>query len=389
MSAPDATAVHQLAESLDLGDGVSSIVRCAASVLASLGEPAAILSRPIWVPDELLAETRPPAAMLATPAPGLIFHYWGYNSCTWMIDGTPARKALWYHNITPPRYFTAELPQHWMTTQGYAQLSGLASRFDLLIGDSRYNVASLSRWLRRPRPALHVYPVVEPAAERAAPVDEATRARLAASTGTKLLFVGRVARNKRHDDLLRAFDAYRRRFDPRAQLWLVGSDRSDPPYRETLEALRRSLPSGDAVTFTGKVPDPVLRAYLLAADVLVCASEHEGFCIPIAQAMALDIPVVARAAAAVPETLGDGGVTVRDWQPEVVAEAIFAVRPGGPRRDAVVARQRDAVTRFSAAELAARIDAIVRFLRIGEHSSYFERAEPAGYRDEEAVRGVG
>jgi L-malate glycosyltransferase len=387
VSTRDATRIHQLAESLDLGDGVTSIVRRMAGMLAEhYDEPREILSRPIWVPAELRPESRPPSAMLATAVPALVFHYWGYNSCTWMLDATPGRKAIWYHNITPPRFFASDLPQHWMTRQGYAQLSEIASRFDLLIGVSRYNVASLARYLRRPRPALHVYPVVEPDEERTAPHDAELRARLAAERGTKLLFIGRIARNKRHDDLMRAFDAYRRKYDPIAKLWLVGNDRCDPAYRAELERHRQSLPSGDAVTFTGKVSDEALRSYLLAADVLLCASEHEGFCIPVAQAMALDIPVVARAAAALPETLGDGGVQLTEWDPARVAEAIVAVRPGGPRRDAVVAAQRAAATRFSAGEVRARLDAVVRFLRIGEQSRLFEWVSPPG---EEWTRGVG
>jgi glycosyltransferase involved in cell wall biosynthesis len=387
---PDATAVHQLAESLDWGDGVTTIVRRTASILGSFGEPPAILSRAMWVHHALLAETQPPEAVLGTPVPGLIFHYWGYNSCTWLLDVAPGRKALWYHNITPPRYFTPEVPQHWMTMQGYAQLSAMASRFDLLIGDSRYNVASLAPYLRRPRPALQVYPVVEPAEERAAPVDESVRASLAAVKGTKLLFVGRVARNKRYDDLLRAFDVYQRRFDPGARLFLVGNDRCDQPYRAELGAQVRELARGDAVTFTGKVSDAALRAYLSAADVLLCASEHEGFCIPIAQAMALDVPVVARRAAAIPETLGDGGMLLPYWDPDTVAEAIFAVRPGGARRDAVLAHQRAAVARFSAAEARARIEAVVRFLRVGEPSDLFSWVNPTTYWSEEEVpRGMG
>jgi glycosyltransferase involved in cell wall biosynthesis len=378
---PDATAIHQLAESLDWGDGVSSIVRRAATILGTLGEPPAILAKPVWVPDDLLPETQPPSAMLATPAPGLVFHYWGYNSCVWMLDATAGRKALWYHNITPPRFFAPELAQHWMTVQGYAQLSAIASRFDLIVGDSRYNVAQVARYLRRPRPSLHVYPVVEREAERAAPFDEALRDRLRATPGTKLVFIGRVARNKRHDELLRAFEAYRRRYDPAAKLWFVGSEHCDPSFRADLEALRHELACGEAVTFTGKVPDPALRAYLAAADVLVCASEHEGFCIPVAQAMALDVPVVARAAAAVPETLGDGGVQLASWDAGAAADAIFAVRPGGPRRAEVVERQRAALARFSHTEAHARLAAIVAFLRAGTWSPYFERLEVA--------RGVG
>jgi glycosyltransferase involved in cell wall biosynthesis len=305
------------------------------------------------------------------------------------MHATRGRRAIWYHNITPPRFFRAGDPLHALTARGYTQLAEIASRFDLLIGDSRFNVTSLAPYLRRPRPGLHIHPVVEPDEERAAPVDDALVTRLRAEPGTKLLFIGRIARNKRQDAVMRAFDAYRSRFDPRARLWLVGSEHGDPAYRAEIERLRYDLEGGVAVTLTGKVPDPALRAYLLAADVLVCASEHEGFGIPLAQAMALDVPVVARAAAAVPETLGAGGVLVRGWDPREVAELVHAVHGDPVRRRELLDRQRASVSRFSLAEARARVEAVARFLRHGTRSPLFETIAPDGGWSREVGDGAG
>jgi glycosyltransferase involved in cell wall biosynthesis len=385
----DASAVRQLAEALALGDGVTAIVRRAADILATLGEPPGILAHRKWVPDAILHETRPCHEILRPADPGLVFHYWGHNSSTWVMDATRGRRAIWYHNVTPPRFFRPGEPLHALTARGYTQLAEIACRFDLLIGDSRFNVESLARYLRRPRPALHIYPVVEPDEERAAPVDDALVARLRAEPGTKCLFIGRIARNKRQDAVMRAFDAYRSRFDPRAQLWLVGSEHGDPAYRAELERLRSGLEGGTAVTLTGKVSDAALRAYLRAADVLVCASEHEGFGIPLAQAMALDVPVIARAAAAVAETLGAGGVLVRDWDPREVAELIHAVQGDPDRRSELLARQRASVVRFSFAEARARLEAVVRFLRQGTPSAFFEPVSPPEAWSQEARVGAG
>jgi glycosyltransferase involved in cell wall biosynthesis len=372
----DATAVFQLAEALDLGDGVTSIVRRAASMFDALGESGRILARPVWVPDAFRDETRPCEELLRTRVAALVFHYWGYNASTWALHAARGRKAVWYHNITPPGFFGQESALHAQTARGYAQLGTIANGFDLVIGDSRYNLDEFAPFLRRPRPGLHIYPVVDPEAERAAPYDEALAARLCAQPGTRIVFVGRLVRNKRQDDLLRAFDAYRGRFDAQARLWLIGADQCDPVYRGEIDALRRALPSGDAVTVTGKIPDETLRAHLRTADVLVCASEHEGFCLPIAQAMALDVPVVARAAAAVPETLGGGGIAVSRWDPSEVAELIHQVRSQGARRSAVLERQRVAVARFSAAAAQERLSAVVHFLRSGAPSPLFEVVAP-------------
>jgi glycosyltransferase involved in cell wall biosynthesis len=379
VSAPDATRVYQLAEALDVGDGVTAIVRQTAALLASLGEHPDILTRQMWVPESLLPETRPCHDLLATSAPGLLFHYWGYNSSTWALHAMPGRKAVWYHNITPARFFTPDAPLYGLTARGYTQLGEIANHFDLIIGVSRFNLAGFGSFLRRPRPALHIYPVIDPAEKRSAPVDEALLARLRAMHGTNVLFVGRVVRNKRQDAVMRAFDEYRRRFDPEATLWLIGGE-ADPGYRRDLERLRRSLASADAINLTGKVSDAVMHTHLRAADVLLCASEHEGFCIPIAHAMALDVPVIARAAAAVPETLGGGGLLVEEWEPVRVAELMHRLRADNSLRAQVLDRQRGVLSRFTADEARLRLEAVVRYLRRGTWSPLFEWLEPPGWQ---------
>src|SRR5690606_7465246 len=101
------------------------------------------------------------------------------------------------------------------------------------------------------------------------------------------------------DRLMELFDYYYREINRRAHLWLVGNDQGHPEYRYRLEQLRGSLASGERIHFTGKVAAAQMYAYYRAADVFVCASDHEGFCVPIAEAMALDVPVLAYAAAAV------------------------------------------------------------------------------------------
>jgi glycosyltransferase involved in cell wall biosynthesis len=125
------------------------------------------------------------------------------------------------------------------------------------------------------------------------------------------------------------------------------------------------------VTVTGKVSEGAMYAYLRGADVLVCASEHEAFCIPVAHAMALGIPVVALGATAVPETLGGGGIVIHRWDPDVVADAVHRLVHDRALRASVIVRQRDALRRFSASEVRPRLAAIVEYLRAGTWSPLF------------------
>ncbi len=138
-----------------------------------------------------------------------------------------------------------------------------------------------------------------------------------------LLFVGRVAPNKGHVSLLQAFHVLKtyRCFD--ARLWVVGGQ-SLARYSWELEQYRRELGLVDAY-FAGPISTAGLAFAYRRADVLVCLSEHEGFCVPLVEAMAFDVPIVALARTAVPETLGGAGLLLDDPNPELVAEAVGRV----------------------------------------------------------------
>jgi glycosyltransferase involved in cell wall biosynthesis len=362
--------IFQVMEALDVGDAVSNIARRNVGLLAELGQPPQILAR--HAHDSLRDTIRPLASALAEPRCGLIFHYWGYNTSTWLAPSVRGRKAIHYHNITPPEFFEPDSEMRRSVSAGYDQLRRIANCFDLIVGDSRYNLAEYARFLDAPRPMLCLYPVVEPPEIAAEPYDAALLARLRQTGAPNLVFVGRIARNKRQDQLMLAFDHYWREIDRSARLWLVGNDRGDTSYRAELERLRTALPSGGSITFTGKVPDPQATAYYRAADVFVCASAHEGFCVPIAQAMALDVPVLAYAAAAVPETMGGAGVLIDDWQAEYVAGALARVLTDAAFREQLIGQQRASLSRFSEAEVRARLTAVVQFLQAGRLSPLFE-----------------
>jgi glycosyltransferase involved in cell wall biosynthesis len=355
-------------EALDVGDGVTNVALSTATLLRELGEQGTINARFVAPPFAL--DTRPRYEVLGAPGAGLLFHYWNYNTSTWIVHAIHGRRAIYYHGITPPRFFAAGSELRRMTAEGYAQIRALADCFDLVIGTSRHTLAEVCGFLTRPRPAVHLYPLVDREECWRAPLDGALLESLRSTGDVNLVFVGRIVSNKRQDRLLRLFDHYHRR-NPRSRLFLVGNDASDPAYRAELGRLRGTLASGPHVTLTGKVSERALHAYLRAADVFVCASEHEGFCIPVAQAMALDVPVVALAAAAVPETLGRGGIAVERWDDEYAADLVHRLITDPMLRAQVIARQRQALTRFSAAEVRARLEAVVTFLNTGTWSPLF------------------
>ena len=230
-----------------------------------------------------------------------------------------------YHNVTPARFFEGWEPyaDH-SVTWGWSQVRKLATKSDLGIAVSVFNERELRTAGFRETVVAPVLVDLE-AFDRA--VDHDALARLTeakAGGGADLLFVGRLAPNKAQHDLIKVLAAYRRLYDPKARLHLVGTSSSES-YRIALVAYADALGLADAVEFTGSVSDGELAAHYRAADVFVCVSEHEGFCVPLLEAMHHRLPIVAYAAAAVPETLADAGVLLSTKDPLTVAAAVHRV----------------------------------------------------------------
>ncbi len=240
--------------------------------------------------------------------------------------GSAARNgqlvALDYHNITPARYFARwEPPAAKSMKVARTELSLLAPDTALAMADSRFNEDELIA-LGYARTA--VCPLLLDLEEYHQTPDRRTAAHIRRgrdADGKTWLFVGRIAPNKCQHDVLAAFAVYRRLFDGRARLTLVGGATS-PRYRRALEVMAKDLDLGDSLEIIESLPFANLLAYFAAADVFVCLSEHEGFCVPIIEAMELGVPVVAFRASAVTDTVGDAGVLLEEKDPLVVACAV-------------------------------------------------------------------
>ena len=142
--------------------------------------------------------------------------------------------------------------------------------------------------------------------------------------GADLLFVGKISPHKAPHDLVKMLAVLRRLYDPAARLHLVGSPLGET-YEPALRAFIDELGLTDAVNFAGSVSGAELEAYLQSADVFVCASDHEGFCVPLAEAMGHGVPIVAYGVTAVPETVGHAGLVLPDKSPVHFASAVARV----------------------------------------------------------------
>lgn len=243
----------------------------------------------------------------------------GSTAVDWLLK-RPEPLAVNYHNITPASFFEAWDDQGAASMRrARVQLGALARRSRLALADSPFNAAELTDLGYAP---VVVAPLLLDLDARLAEPDAEVAAHLARTrAGHHWLFVGRLAPNKCQHDLIAAFAAYRLAYDSGARLTLIGSEAA-PSYSDALYGLIDDLGLHGAVTVAGSVTDAELAAYYDDADVFVCLSRHEGFCVPLLEAMRHDVPVVAFAAAAVPDTVGDAAVLLQDPSPVPVAAAV-------------------------------------------------------------------
>jgi len=278
-----------------------------------------------------------------------LFHFSIGSAASRLIHGAPDRLVCLYHNITPGEWFLGFHPHlAGLCYHGRRELRAFAPRAELGLADSEFNRRELAA-AGFARTAVLPIVMEEGALFRgASPVAR----RLFADGRVNLLFVGRIIPNKRIDDLIRAFALYQRRLQPHSRLLLVGDYRGHERYFDRLREMVAAL-GVEEVVFTGHVDDDDLRAYYASAHLFLCLSEHEGYCVPLLEAMSFGLPVVAYDAGAVAETLRGGGVLLRDKSPDWVAEVVHAVLTLPALREQVAEGERRAMDALRAIDFRA------------------------------------
>ena len=287
---------------------------------------------------------------------GILYHLSIGSEMADVLRDRPEPLAVDHHNVTPVRFFDAWEPgAAYDVALGRNQVGELAERTTLGLADSAYNAADLDAHGYRRTAVVPILLDIDGLRRAADP----TAIDRASGGGTRWLFVGRLAPNKCQHDVVTAFAAYRRVYDPDARLDLVGAPASQA-YATALRKQIAGLGIADAVTLTGSVDDGELGARYALADVLVCLSEHEGFCVPLLEAMANDVPVVAFGTTAVPETVGGGGLVLPDKSPARVAAAVHRIATDRTVGGALVAAGRRRLDDFAPERTRARFVEAVR-----------------------------
>ena len=335
--------IHQWVPAAHRGDAIGDSARRVRDVLRAQGHQSDLFA--LTIDDDMRGEARPFADADAQRGEVTIFHFALPSPMTQAFADLPRGRVLQYHNITPAHFFAPYEPGIFrLAALGRRELASLAASTDLALGDSAYNRRELDD-LGFPR--TDVFPI-------AVNVDRITGAPAVPAIErwlndglTNFLFVGRIVPNKRIEDIIRLAEHYKRYVDAHYRFIFVGRYDQVPRYYHMLRAFIAELGwMPDRYLFTGPVPDDELAAYYRYSSVYISMSEHEGFCVPLVEAMAADLPVLAYSCTAVPDTLGGAGVQFSPKDFERAAELLGMLAFDDTLRRAVIEGQRRRLGHF-------------------------------------------
>ena len=348
--------IHQWVPAAHRGDAIGDSARRVRDMLRAMGHDADLFA--LTIDDDLRGEVRAFAESEAAAGDVTIFHFALPSPMTAAFARLAGAKVLQYHNITPASFFAEYDPGLFrLAALGRQELATLAGHVDLALGDSEFNRQELEALGFQRTGVLPI--AVNTERLTSAPRRPALE-RILADGLINILFVGRIVPNKRIEDHIRLAEMYKRYVDSYYRFIFVGRYDGVPRYYSQVRALIQQydmLP--DRFWFTGPVPDEDLAAFYRWSDAYVSLSEHEGFCVQLVEAMAADVPIVAYAAGAVPETLGGAGLLFSPKDLEVAAELVGSVVYDREVRGRVLDGQRRRLEDFSAARIEERLAQIL------------------------------
>ncbi len=356
-------AIHQIMPAFLYGDALGNQAFRIRELLRQWGFKSQVYAhfRDQRLPDPGVEYTR----YRGDPNTGLIFHYSIGSPLTEFVRQLPDRVAPYYHNVTPAEFMRGyNLEFANLLDQGRRELV-LLQGAPLALAASEYNRQEmLALGFKQVEVLPYFVYFDELLASADSPAGRSVVARYK-DGWVNWLFVGRLVPNKRQDDLIRAFNYYYHLVNPHSRLFLIGSDANAPGYRLELELLAQML-GLEHVHLLGPIGlNEGLGGYYRAASVFVCLSEHEGFCVPLVEAMRFDVPVIAYNATGVPYALGGAGVLVNRKRYDIMGELIDVIVKDVNVRQRIVERQRARLAELSPELVAARLQQIIKHFTAG------------------------
>jgi glycosyltransferase involved in cell wall biosynthesis len=351
--------INQWVPAAHQGDAIGDSARRVRDLLRAMGHDSDLFA--MTIDDALSGDVRAFADPAAMRGDLTIFHYALPSPMTSAFAALNHGRILQYHNVTPASYFAPYDPSLFrLASLGRQELATLVGHVDLALGDSEYNRQELDSLGFAP---TGVFPIAVDTARITRDVHLPALESILDDGLVNFLFVGRIAPNKKIEDHIRLAEVYKRHIDAYYRFIFVGRYDVVPRYYSMVRGLMADFRLlHDRFIFTGPIPDDELAVYYRHAAVYISLSEHEGFCVPLVEAMAADVPVLAYAAAAVPDTLGGAGVQFAPKDLEVAAELLGELAFNDRLRASVIAGQRRRLADFGDARITTELTSLLHTL---------------------------
>lgn len=353
--------IIQVMPTVSFGDAVSNDARAIANVIEEMGYKTAIYAENVdsRIKDKHVHKISR-LQNIGRKDVVIFNHSTGTKLC-YSLPELPGRKMMIYHNITPPEFFRPYNATATKLTQyGYEGTEFLADKIEYAMPVSEYNASELRRMGYRCD--MFIRPILIPFEDYAKTPDGEVMKKYSDDGYVNIVFVGRIAPNKKQEDLISAFSYYKKNINPKSRLIIVGSSGGMERYDKALKAYAEALMTDDII-FTGQISFPAILAYYRIADVFLCMSEHEGFCVPLVEAMYFDTPIIAYDSSAIADTLGGSGILINDKDPVFVAMVIDRLIKDEALRNHVLEKQRKRLRDFSYENMRNRlIEGLKRFI---------------------------
>ncbi len=335
--------IYQVVVTLSYGDGVGNDVLAIDTMLKEEGYHTHIYAEHVdsRIPPKIVSVIKKMPQFEKTDV--VIYHFAIGCDLNMQWEQWGCRIILRYHNVTPPDFFKPYDPRSYdLCRTGLQQIKGLAQKPDYCICVSEFNASDLRSYgYECP---MDIVPILIPFEDYKTKPSESVL-QTYQDGWTNLIFVGRVSPNKKQEDVLKIFTHYKKHINPFSRLIFVGSYQDSDRYYQKIKEYERLLEVEDVV-WTGHLKFDEIIAFYHIADIFLCMSEHEGFCIPLVEAMYFQVPIVAYSCSAIPDTMKYAGGLVHKKDPVFVSEVIDSILKKGWFRNNLINLQNEILSSY-------------------------------------------
>ncbi len=344
--------VVQLLPNLSYGDGVGNDVLAIDRILKKSGYDTHIYAD--YIGDRIDKGIASPVRKMRelTEDDMILYHLSTGCRLNYQLADYPGKKIIRYHNVTPPKFFSLYDSRNAVgCREGLRGMQVLRETADYCLADSEFNKQDLIR--AGYQCEIDVIPVLIPFRDYRKEPDPETVARYSDGM-TNILFTGRIVPNKKQEDIIEAFACYQKYYNKNSRLILAGSPAGAVTYYDSLQEYVRRL-GVQNVVFTGHISFTEILACYRTADLFLCMSEHEGFCIPLVEAMLFEVPIAAYLSTGVTDTLGGSGFPIGRKDPLETAGILHYVMTHEEVRKRLISEQNTRLQDFDGETAGSRL----------------------------------